>query len=126
MLSLCDHPLFHHNLSIVRDKNSSAENFRNSLRRMTQLLVQTATADLSVEDSTIETPLALAKTKILSAKKPILIVPILRAALSMSEVMLDLIPTASVYHLGLCRDEKTFSPITYYNKLSSTHARFRY
>jgi uracil phosphoribosyltransferase len=115
---VCKHPLLHHNLSTVRNKNSNRELFRLAVRRVTQFILHEATADLLLTKSVIETPIATVETQILATDTPIIITPVLRAGLAMAEVLMDLIPSASVYHLGLYRDEKTLQPITYYNKLS--------
>jgi uracil phosphoribosyltransferase len=115
---VCQHPLLHHNLSTVRNKNSNRELFRLAVRRVTQFILHEATEDLLLTKSVIETPIARVETQILATDTPIIITPVLRAGLAMAEVLMDLIPSASVYHLGLYRDEKTLQPITYYNKLS--------
>jgi uracil phosphoribosyltransferase len=117
-ITICKHPLLQHNLSTVRNKNSNRELFRLAVRRVTQFILHEATEDLLLTKSVIETPIATVETQILATAIPIIITPVLRAGLAMAEVLMDLIPSASVYHLGLYRDEKTLQPITYYNKLS--------
>lgn len=116
---VCDHPLVHHNLTLLRDKNTPNETFRNAVRRVSQFILQSATQNLAVSKSYVETPICKAETRILSPEIPILITPILRAGLMMCDVAIDLMPSASVYHVGLYRDEETLKPITYYNKLPS-------
>lgn len=117
---VCNHPLVHHNLSILRDKNTSTELFRAAMNRIARVLIQEATADLPTTKAIVETPLAKTECSVLSPNVPIIIAPILRAGLILSEVAIEVVPSASVYHIGLYRDEETFKPVTYYNKLPST------
>lgn len=119
-VKVSQHPLVHHNLSILRDKNTSTEQFRSTMTRLGKLIFLDATADLPMSKTIVETPITKAECKILSPEVPILIAPILRAGLILSELAIDILPTASVYHIGLYRDEETFKPVTYYNKLPST------
>ncbi len=119
-VTVCDHPLVAHNLSILRDKNTSTEQFRATMTRLGKFIFMAATADLPMTRTIVETPLTKAECKMLSPEVPILIAPILRAGLILSELAIDIVPSASVYHIGLYRDEETFQPVTYYNKLPST------
>lgn len=119
-VTVCSHPLVQHNLSILRDKNTSTETFRTAMSRLARFILMDATTDLPMSRTIIETPLTKAECKILSPEVPIIIAPILRAGLILSEVAIDILPTASVYHIGLYRDEETLQPVTYYNKLPST------
>lgn len=119
-VQVCNHPLVQHNLSILRDKNTSTELFRAAMNRIARCLIQEATADLPVTKAIVETPLAKTECNVLSPNVPIIIAPILRAGLILSEVAIEVVPSASVYHIGLYRDEETFKPVTYYNKLPST------
>lgn len=119
-VQVCDHPLLQHNISILRDSNTSHERFRSAVRRVSQFILQEATRGLPLAKAYVETPISKAETRILSPEIPIIITPILRAGLMMCDVAIDLIPSASVYHVGLYRDEETLKPITYYNKLPST------
>lgn len=119
-VTICQHPLLSHNLSILRDVNTSHERFRTAVRRVSTFILMEATRDLPVTKAYVDTPICKAETRILSSEIPIIITPILRAGLMMCDVAMDLIPTASVYHVGLYRDEETLKPITYYNKLPST------
>lgn len=127
-VTVCDHPLLQHNLSYVRDVKSNNELFRMALHRVAQIILQEATRTLPLMSEWLETPIAKAEVKKLSPTVPIIITPILRAGLMMSDVMMELLPSAHVYHIGLYRDEKTHHPVTYYNKLSTTidyqNARF--
>lgn len=119
-VTVCNHPLVQHNLSILRDKNTSTERFRETMVRVSRLILSEATKDLPLAKTIVDTPITKAECKVLPPDVPILIAPILRAGLILSEVAIDILPTASVYHIGLYRDEETFKPVTYYNKLPST------
>lgn len=113
---VCDHPLCHHNLSIIRDKNTSSEMFRNAIRRLTYLLLYTATQDLETEDKVTITPMAECTTQILRQDVKIIIAPILRAGLIFSDIASEILPTASIRHIGMYRDEKSLKPVWYYDK----------
>jgi uracil phosphoribosyltransferase len=119
-VTVCHHPLVQHNLGILRDKNTSTELFRATMNRVGKFIFMEASADLPTMRSIVETPLTKTECKVLSPDVPILVAPILRAGLILSELAIDIVPTASVYHIGLYRDEATFKPVTYYNKLPST------
>ncbi|HEY9686377.1 MAG TPA: uracil phosphoribosyltransferase [Coleofasciculaceae cyanobacterium] len=119
-VTVCNHPLLKHNLSILRDKNTSTEQFRTTMRRIGQFIFMQATADLPLSRTIVETPIAKTECHILPPDVPIIIAPILRAGLVLSDVAIEVLPTASVYHIGLYRDEETLKPVTYYNKLPST------
>lgn len=112
-----NHPLCCHNLSIIRNKETSAEVFRNAIRRITYLLFYKATEDLELENIEIETPLEKCNAQQLSTKKEVIIAPILRAGLIFSDIANDIMPFATVRHIGMYRDEETLTPIWYYNKI---------
>lgn len=112
-----NHPLCCHNLSIIRNKKTNAEVFRNAIRRITYLLFYKATEDLELETVDIETPLEVCKSKILKENKEIIIAPILRAGLIFSDVANEIMPFATVRHIGMYRDEDTLTPVWYYNKI---------
>jgi uracil phosphoribosyltransferase len=112
-----NHPLCCHNLSIIRNKSTNAEMFRNAIRRITYLLFYKATEDLELEDVTVETPLEVCQAKRLSSKKEIIIAPILRAGLIFSDIANEIMPYATVRHIGMYRDEDTLTPVWYYNKI---------
>ena len=109
------HPLVQHHLVQLRNKNTPPETFRHNVNRLSMLLTYEATSDLELDTCQVETPIATMKAKCL--KHRIGLVPILRAGLGMVDPILDLIPTAEVWHLGFYRDETTFKPIEYYKKL---------
>lgn len=112
-----NHPLCCHNLSIIRNKQTTAEVFRNAIRRITYLLFYKATEDLPLEDVLVETPLETCNAKKLSSKNEIIIAPILRAGLIFSDIANEIMPYATVRHIGMYRDEQTLTPVWYYNKI---------
>jgi uracil phosphoribosyltransferase len=109
------HPLVLHNLSRLRDRATEPFLFRTLVRDLAQLLFYEATQDLALTSVTVETPLANCPGQRLAER--IGLVPILRAGLGMSDAILELVPDARVWHLGLYRDHETLKPVTYYNKL---------
>lgn len=111
-----DHPLIQHKLTYIRDKNTGTKEFRELVDEVASLMAFEITRDLSLEDVEVETPVGMAKSKIISGKK-LGLVPILRAGLGMVDGILNLIPTAKVGHVGLYRDPETLKPIEYYVKL---------
>lgn len=119
-LTICQHPLLNHHLATLRDINTSHEQFRNVIRRVGQIAFLEAAKTLPQSKIYVDTPICKAECMSLAKDTPIILTPILRAGLMMSEMALDWIPTASVYHVGLYRDEESLKPITYYNKLPST------
>ncbi|MFG0263008.1 MAG: uracil phosphoribosyltransferase [Novipirellula sp. JB048] len=110
-----DHPLAAHHLCTLRDKATSCSEFRAAVSRLAVLVGVYATADLPTRATVIQTPLAAADGRRLGA--PIGLVPILRAGLGMVAALHDLLPEATVWHLGLYRDEATAEPVGYYDKL---------
>ncbi len=110
-----DHPLINHHLVRLRDKETSPAEFRSLVGRLAGLLAYEATKDLEVQPTKVETPIAIADGARLS--KRIGIIPILRAGLGMVDPVLNFIPDAEVWHLGLYRDEATAQPVEYYQKL---------
>ena len=105
-VSVVNHPLCCHNLSIIRDKNTTAEVFRNAIRRITYLLFYKATEDLELETVKIETPLETCEARKLKADKEIIIAPILRAGLIFSDIANEIMPYATVRHIGICLSDK--------------------
>ncbi len=102
-------------MTTLRDKQTPPAVFRDCVRRLTTLLAYEATQDLAAAPIEVETPLTTTTGAKLTSR--IGIVPILRAGLGMVEPVLDLIPAAEVWHLGLYRDEQTAEPVEYYSKL---------
>ncbi len=109
------HPLVLHHVTRLRDQTTSPEDFRHLVQRLGVLLAYEATQDLQLEPHIVQTPLASATGHRLRHR--IGVVPILRAGLGMVEPILNLIPAAEVWHLGLYRDEETAEPVKYYSKL---------
>jgi uracil phosphoribosyltransferase len=110
-----EHPLIAHHMRVVRDAGTPSALFRDAISRMAMLLGVYATEDLPTRSTTVMTPLAEASAEVVSGK--IGLVPILRAGLGLVDPLLQLIPEAEVWHLGLYRNEETASPISYYDKL---------
>ena len=111
-----DHPLIQHKISLLRDKRTTTKEFRELVGELAMLMAYEVTRDLPLKEVEIETPIAIAKTKVLAGKK-LAIVPILRAGLGMVDGMLNLLPMAKVGHIGLYRDPVTLSPVEYYCNL---------
>jgi uracil phosphoribosyltransferase len=114
-LHLSQHPLVAHKLAILRDRHTEPKEFRALVRELTWLLGYEAMADLATRPQQVETPLASMTAATLKPK--VGLIPILRAGLGMVGAMLELLPNAEVWHLGLYRDEQTLKPVEYYNKL---------
>lgn len=115
-VNLIDHPLVQHKLSIMRDKNTSTNLFRQLLREISVLMGYEVLRDLPVENVSVETPLETMQTPKLSGKK-LCFVSILRAGNGFLDGLLDLVPSARVGHVGLYRDPETLVPVEYYLKL---------
>ena len=113
---IMDHPLVQHKVSLLRNKNTGTKEFKELVCELATLLCYEATRDLPTEEVEIETPIAVAKTRMLSGRK-LALVPILRAGLGMVDGMLALIPAAKVGHIGMYRNEETLEPVEYYCKL---------
>jgi uracil phosphoribosyltransferase len=111
-----DHPLIQHKLTYIRDKKTGTKEFRELVDEVATLMAFEITRDMPLDDVEVETPVTIAKAKVLSGKK-IGIVPILRAGIGMVDGILKLIPAAKVGHIGLYRDPETLQPIEYYLKL---------
>lgn len=115
-VTVFNHPLIQHKLSIMREKDTSSKVFRELVSEVAMLMCYEVTRDLPLEEITIETPVAPAKCKRISGKK-LAVVPILRAGLGMVDGMLTMIPSAKVGHIGLYRDPETLLPVKYYCKM---------
>ncbi|KPL80385.1 MULTISPECIES: uracil phosphoribosyltransferase [Herpetosiphon] len=114
-LHVSSHPLVLHKLALLRRVESEPKKFRELVREISQFLVYEATADMPLAPYTIQTPLGSMEGHAIGAR--IGLIPILRAGLGMVEPVIDLLPTAHVWHLGLYRDHNSLEPVTYYNKL---------
>jgi uracil phosphoribosyltransferase len=115
-VTLIDHPLVQHKLSLMRDVNTGPKEFRELVQELSLLLAYEVTRELPLEEVEIETPICKTKAKMLSGKK-IGVIPILRAGLGMVDGILRLIPAARVGHIGVYRDPETLEPVEYYCKL---------
>jgi len=115
-LILLDHPLIQHKISLLRDRKTGSKEFRELVHETAMLMCYEATRDLPLKEVEIETPIALARTKVISGRK-LAFVPILRAGLGMVEGVLNLVPAAKVGHVGLYRDPQSLTPVKYYCKL---------
>ncbi|MBT8459443.1 MAG: uracil phosphoribosyltransferase [Boseongicola sp.] len=115
-LTVVDHPLVQHKLSLMRDKDTSTAVFRQLLREISHLLAYEVTRGLPMTTQPIETPLKVMDAPVLDGRK-LALVSILRAGNGLLDGMLDLIPSARVGFVGLYRDEETLKPVQYYCKL---------
>jgi uracil phosphoribosyltransferase len=115
-VTVVDHPLVQHKLTLMRKKDTSTASFRRLLREISMLLAYEATRDLKLRDEPIETPLQAMNGAALDGKKVVL-VAILRAGLGIQEGMLELMPSARVGHIGMYRDPKTLEPVEYFFKV---------
>ena len=113
---IMDHPLIHHKLAVLRNKETPVKEFRELVNEISGLMCYEATRNLPTEEVEVETPVAIAKCRMLAGKK-MAIVPILRAGLGMVDALVDLIPSAKIGHIGLYRDPVTHEPVEYYCKL---------
>jgi len=114
-VTVIDHPLVQHKLSLMRNKDTSTAQFRRLLREISTLLCYEVTRDLPLETVRIETPVEPMDAVRLAGKKLVL-APILRAGVGLTDGMLDLIPAARVAHIGLYRDPETLVAVEYYFK----------
>ncbi len=115
-LHVLDHPLIQHKLAILRNEKTGVKEFRELISEIAGLMCYEATRNLPTEEVKVQTPVAVAKCRMLSGKK-LAIVPVLRAGLGMVDSMVDLIPSAKIGHIGLYRDPETHMPVEYYCKL---------
>lgn len=116
-LTVVDHPLVQHKLSILRDENTASAQFRRLLKEIGMLLGYEATRDLALEERPIRTPLESMAAPHLAGKK-VMLVSILRAGNGLLDGMLEILPSARVGHVGLYRDEKTLEAVEYYFNLA--------
>ena len=114
-VTVVDHPLIQHKLTIMRDKETSTAGFRRLLREIAHLLCYEVTRDLELEMIPIETPIQQMEAPTLKGKK-LVFASILRAGNGLLEGMLDLVPSARVSHIGVYRDHETLQPVEYFFK----------
>jgi uracil phosphoribosyltransferase len=117
-LHVSTHPAVQHKLALLRNVVTEPKKFRELVREISWLVGYEALADARLREVTVHTPLE--KTQGSELADRIGLVPILRAGLGMVDAMLELMPTAQVWHLGLFRDERTLRPVEYYNKLPNS------
>lgn len=117
-VTVVDHPLVQHKLSIMRDKNTSTAGFRHLLREISLLLCYEVTRDLEMTTRTIETPMTTMEAPVLEGKK-LVFASVLRAGNGLLDGMLDLVPAARVAHVGLYRDHETLQAVEYFFKAPS-------
>ena len=115
-VTVFDHPLITHKLSILRDINTGSKQFRELVGEIGMLMGYEVMRDLPMEDVEIDTPITRATVKMIAGKK-LAIVPILRAGLGMVDGIMSLVPAAKIGHIGLYRDPITLEPVEYYCKL---------
>jgi uracil phosphoribosyltransferase len=114
MLNLLKHPLLTHKLAILRRKETSTKDFRETLKEIAGLMAYEITRDLPVKKITIETPVGICNTQELAVD--VVLVPVLRAGLGMVDGISELLPNARIGHIGMYRDHVSLKPMTYYSK----------
>ena len=117
-VTIVDHPLVQHKLTLIRDKSISTKSFRELLKEIGVLLCYEVTRDLPLTEVEVETPLAPMKSAKIAGKK-LVFVPVLRAGVTFVDGMLDLVPTARVAHIGLYREPHSFVAVEYFFKSPS-------
>jgi len=117
-VTIVDHPLVQHKLTLIRDKSISTKSFRELLKEIGMLLCYEVTRDLPLAEVVVETPLARIQAAKIAGKK-LVFVPVLRAGVTFVDGMLDLVPTARVAHIGLYREPHTFAAVEYFFKSPS-------
>ena len=116
-LKIITNPIVNQSLCTMRNKNTDTEGVRLAARKLTRILLYEATKNLPQKDIEIETPLTKFKTKTINPDITIIISPILRAGLIFTDEAVDILPQATIRHIGMYRDEKTLKPVWYYNKV---------
>lgn len=115
-VKIIDHPLVQHKISLMRDINTSSKEFRELAAEIAMLMCYEATRDLPLKTVEIQTPVAVAKSRVISGRK-IAFVPVLRAGLAMTDGIVKLLPAAKIGHVGIFRDPETANAVEYYCKL---------
>ena len=114
MVTVLNHPLITHKLAIMRDEKTCTKDFSQQLDEIASLMAYEVSRDLPVKDVEVNTPMAVCKTQMLA--KDVILVPILRAGMGMTQGIRNLIPTAKVGFIGLYRNEETLEPVEYFAK----------
>ncbi len=115
-VKIIDHPLVQHKISLMRDINTGSKEFRELASETATLMCYEATRDLPLKTVEIQTPISIAKSRVISGKK-LAFVPVLRAGLAMTDGLIKLLPAAKVGHVGIFRDPDTSKAVEYYCKL---------
>lgn len=115
-LHIINHPLVQHKISLLRDKNTGTKEFRELVSEIAMFICYEATRDLPLKEIEIETPVAVAKTKVISGRK-LAFVPILRAGLGMIDGVTALVPASKIGHIGIFRQPDTKEAVKYYSKM---------
>ena len=115
-ITIFSHPLIKHKISLLRDRESSTNKFRQLVEEIAMLEAYEALKDLPLKDVEVETPLETCMTPMIDGLK-LAIIPVLRAGLGMVPGIEALVPSARIGHIGMYRDEKTHKPVTYFCKL---------
>lgn len=118
-VTVIDHPLIQHKLTIMRMKETGTKDFRQLLEEISMLMTYEITRDFPLKDVEIETPMGKCTGKQLAASRKVCVVPILRAGLGLQSGVVNMIPTAKIGHIGLYRDPETLKPVEYYCKMPS-------
>ncbi len=116
-LKIISNPIVNQSLCTMRNKDTDTQGVRLAARKLTRVLLYEATKNLPQKDIEIETPVAKCKTKTIDDEITIIISPILRAGLIFTDEAVDILPQATIRHIGMYRDEKTLKPVWYYNKV---------
>ena len=116
-LTVIENPIVNQSLCTIRAKDTDTQGVRLAARKLTRILLYEATKNLPQTEEEIETPLAKFKTKTINHDITIIISPILRAGLIFTDEAVDILPQATIRHIGMYRDEKTLKPVWYYNKV---------
>jgi len=115
-ITVFDHPLIQHKITVLRDINTPSKQFRELVEEITMLMCYESLRDLPLTTTTVTTPMATTEANVIEGVK-LAVVPILRAGLGMVNGVLQLVPSARVGHIGMYRDEQTLIPHEYYCKL---------
>lgn len=116
-LKIITNPIVNQSLCTIRNKNTDTQGVRLAARKLTRILLYEATKNLPQSEIEIETPVAQCKTQTIDEDITIIISPILRAGLIFTDEAVDILPQATIRHIGMYRDEKTLRPVWYYNKV---------
>ena len=121
-VTVVNHPLCEHNLGVIRDKDINSDGFKNSMKRLSTILILEATKNLPLKEYSVQTPITNCKVNKINSDYKIIFAPILRAGLAISDVASEIVPDASIQHVGMYRDETTLEPVWYYDKTPVNYA----